>query len=153
MNVTVPFWFATVEYVNVNILLVTLHHVVAALNVRSPAVVIVISLHARAFVEIHTASVHVSVIVHDSHAFTYFLLGAHHVHTGFVLSFAFAVKVVFCVRVTVVLAFVKLAGVFHAFTVHHEKIYHDAVFGVALIVGVAPYLYTHLHVISGPHVN
>ena len=78
-----------------NVLLVALHHVVAALNVSSPAVVIVISLHANAAVEIHTASVHVSVIDHDSHALTYFLLGVHHVHTGFELSFPFAVRVVF----------------------------------------------------------
>ena len=51
------------------------------------------------------------------------------------------------------LAVVVLAGVFHAFTVHHEKIYPLAVFGVAPIDGVAPYLYTHLHVTTGHHVN
>ena len=51
------------------------------------------------------------------------------------------------------LADVVLAGVFHAFTIHPLNMYHEAVFTVAVIVGVAPYLYTHLHVTSGPHVN
>jgi hypothetical protein len=153
VNITVPFLLATVVYVNVNVFSVAVQPTVAALNVTNHAVVIVISLHARDVLAIHTASLHVNVIVQDSHAFIYFLLGSHHVHTGFELSFAFAVKVVFCVRVTVVLAFVKLAGVFHAFTIHHENTYPLAVFGVAVIVGVAPYLYTHLHVTSGHHVN
>ncbi len=49
------------------------------------------------------------------------------------------------------LAVVKLAGVFHAFTVHPLHVYHSDT--VALILGLAPYLYVHLHVTSGPHVN
>ena len=84
MNVTVPFLLATVVYVNVKVLFVAVHPTVALLNVTNHAVVILISLPARDVFAIHTASVHVNVIVHDSHAFIYFLLGSHHVHTGFV---------------------------------------------------------------------
>ena len=51
------------------------------------------------------------------------------------------------------LADVVLAGVFHAFTIHPLNMYHEAVFTVAVIVGVAPYLYTHLHVTSAHHTN
>ena len=64
-------------------------------------------------------------------------------HSGFVVSFAFAVKVVTCVIVTVVLALVVLAGLFPLVTVQPEKLYHALVFAVALIFALAPYLYVH----------
>ncbi len=79
---------------NVNVLFVAVHHVVAFPNVKSPAVVIVISLPARDDVLSHAVSVHVSVIVPDSHAFTYFLLGSHHVQLGADVSLHTAVTVV-----------------------------------------------------------
>ena len=65
--------------------------------------------------------------------------------SGFLLSFAVAVRVVFCVSVTVVLADVALAGAFPLFFVHPLKIYPLAVSGVAEIFTDVPYLYVHPH--------
>jgi hypothetical protein len=42
-------------------------------------------------------------------------------------------------------------GVFQAITDHPLHVYHSNT--VALIFGVSQYLYTHLHVTSGHHVN
>ena len=66
-------------------------------------------------------------------------------------NIAFAVRLVFCVSVTVVDWLVAFAGESPVFLVHPLHVYH--VFTTALILGVSPYLYTHLHVTSGHHVN
>jgi len=123
VNVTVPFLLATVVYVNVNVLLVAVHHVVAALNVKSPFVVIVISLPARAVVATHTPSVHVNVIVHDSHAFTYFLVGSHQLHSGAVTS-------TFTLLLALVTAFVfhAASATFHAANLNVVVPFHFAVY-------------------------
>jgi hypothetical protein len=138
--------------VNVNVLFVAVHSTVALLNVTY-ALLSIISVQFNSLVLNHTESVHVSTIIHEVPLFIGVLLGIHHVHTGGVLSFQFAVSTVSCVSVTVVGVTVVLVGVSHAFTVHHEKIYPLAVFGIALILGDAQYLYTHLHVTSGHQVK
>jgi len=85
VNVTVPFDHAFHVYVNVNVLLVALHPTVALLNVTY-ALLNVICHPVNAFVAIHTLSVHVNVIVHAVPLLIGVALGAHHVHTGAVLS-------------------------------------------------------------------
>ena len=135
-----------------NVLLVALHHVVAALSVRSPAVLIVISLAASAVVATHTPSVHVNVIVHDSHAFIYFLLGSHRVHTGFHVSLHTHVIVVAHVIVTVVGVVVRLVGLFHAY-VHPLNTYPLAVIHIPVIVAVAPCLYIPPHTTLATHAH
>ena len=80
-------------YVNVNVLLVALHPTVALLNV-SNVVGYVIAQLVNAFVDIHTLSVHVNTILHVAPPFKFILFGVHHVHTGAVLSFPFAVRAV-----------------------------------------------------------
>jgi hypothetical protein len=127
VNVTVPFLSAIAVYVNVNVVFVALHHVVALLNVTSPAIFIVISLHARAVVDIHTQSVHVSVIVPDSHAFTYCSLGSHHVHTGFHVSLHVPVYIVFSVKV---IAAHGLRVLFHLGVEYHAPVLHIIVVNV-----------------------
>ena len=61
----------------------------------------------------------------------------------FLLTFAFAVNVVFCVIVTVVAELVKLFGILPAVTVHPLNTYPLVVLAVALIFTVAPCLYVH----------
>ena len=152
VKVTVPFLLATVVYVNVNVLSAALHHTVALLNVTSHAVVIVISLHARDVFAIHTASLHVNVIVHDSHAFIYFLLGSHRVHTGFHVSLHTHVIVVAHVIVTVVGVVVRLVGLFHAY-VQPLNTYPLAVIHIPVIVAVAPCLYIPPHATLDTHAH
>jgi len=72
---------------------------------------------------------------------------------GAVVSLAFAVKVVFCVIVTVVLALVVFAGLFPLFTVQLVKLYHALVFGVALILTLAPCLCVHAQLTLLTHVH
>ena len=91
VNVTVPFTLLFAVYVKVYVLLVALHHTVAFPNVTY-ALLRVIELHAKLLVDTHTASVHVSTIVHCAHAFNGVADGFHHVHTGAVTSAAFAVS-------------------------------------------------------------
>jgi hypothetical protein len=71
VKITVPSTPALAVYVNVNVLLVSVHPTVALLNVTSQFAVIVISLDASADVTIHTQSIHVKVILPDSHDLIY----------------------------------------------------------------------------------
>jgi hypothetical protein len=80
-------------------------------------------------------------------------VGSHHVHTGFCVSLHTAVKFVFCVIVTVVLAFVVLAGVFPLFFIHPLNVYPLAVLHVALIFAVEPYQYVHAPFTLATHVH
>jgi hypothetical protein len=81
------------------------------------------------------------------------LVFAVSVTVGGVVSFAFAVNVVFCVIVTVVLALLAFAGASPLFFVQLEKLYHAAVFAIALISTSFPCLYIHAHITSEIHVH
>jgi hypothetical protein len=63
--------------------------------------------------------------------------------SGGVVSLHTAVKLVFCVIVTVVGVVVRLAGVFQLFTIHPLNVYQLTVLHVALILTPELYLYVH----------
>jgi hypothetical protein len=87
VNFTFPFFPVIHLYTIVNVLLDAVHHAVTLSIVTNQFVAIVNAPLVKLVVLTHAhVSAHVTVILPVAHAFTYTLLGSHHVQLGFVVS-------------------------------------------------------------------
>lgn len=134
-----------------NVLLVALHPTVALLNVNNVHEYVMFPL-VNAFVLTHTQSVHVNVIVHATHHEIHaFVLGAHHLHIGFVVSLHVPVYVVSALIVTLApgskLPF-HFGVEYHALVLHvilvNDVVPLVAVFHIVIVPLVAQIFDTHV---------
>ena len=87
VNFTFPFLFAIHSYTSVNVLLPVVPPAVTLFIFTSQSVAIVNDHDVKLVVLTHApVSVHVTTILHVTHAPIGVLLGLHHVHTGAILS-------------------------------------------------------------------
>lgn len=134
-----------------NVLLVALHPTVALLNVNNVHEYVMFPL-VNAFVLTHTQSVHVNVIVHATHHDIHaFVLGAHQLHIGFVVSLHVPVYVVSALIVTLApgskLPF-HFGVEYHALVLHvilvNDVVPLVAVFHIVIVPLVAQIFDTHV---------